>query len=52
MLIPFFYRYAYRTDSGACDTNLSIVMWLLRGFFAKLPKEIKEAVALDGDSYF
>ncbi len=60
MLIPFFVMY-YRL--GLLDThiglilihvmlNLSIVVWLLRGFFAELPREIEEASALDGDSYF
>lgn len=60
MLIPFFVMYY---QLGLLDThvglvlahvtlNLSIVVWLLRGFFAELPKEIEEAAALDGDSHF
>lgn len=60
MLIPFFVLYF---QLGLLDThiglilahvtlNLSIVVWLLRGFFAELPQEIEEAAALDGDTYF
>lgn len=60
MLIPFFVLYY---QLGLLDThlglilahvtlNLSIVVWLLRGFFAELPREIEEAAALDGNTYF
>ncbi|MGL4281826.1 MAG: carbohydrate ABC transporter permease [Albidovulum sp.] len=60
MLIPFFVLYY---QLGLLDThlglilahvtlNLSIVVWLLRGFFSELPREIEEAAALDGDGYF
>jgi multiple sugar transport system permease protein len=60
MLIPFFVMFSWL---GLMDThiglilahvmlNLSIVVWLLRGFFAELPVEIEEASALDGDTYF
>lgn len=60
MLIPFFVLYY---QLGLLDThlglilahvtlNLSIVVWLLRGFFAELPREIEEAAALDGDTHF
>lgn len=60
MLIPFFVMYS---RLGLLDThfglilahvmlNLSIVVWLLRGFFAEIPREIEEASAMDGDSYF
>lgn len=60
MLIPFFVMFF---QLGILDThfglilahmmlNLSIVVWLLRGFFAELPREIEEAAALDGDSHF
>lgn len=60
MLIPFFVMY---NQTGLLDThiglimahvglNLSIVVWLLRGFFAELPQEIEEAAYLDGDTYF
>jgi multiple sugar transport system permease protein len=60
MLIPFFVLYH---QLGLLDThlglilahvtlNLSIVVWLLRGFFSELPREIEEAAALDGDTYF
>jgi len=60
MLIPFFVMFSWL---GLMDThiglilahvmlNLSIVVWLLRGFFVELPREIEEASALDGDTYF
>lgn len=60
MLIPFFVMFSWL---GLLDKhiglilahvmlNLSIVVWLLRGFFAELPIEIEEASALDGDTYF
>lgn len=60
MLIPFFVMYH---NIGLLDThlglilahvmlNLSIIVWILRGFFADIPKEIEEASALDGDGYF
>lgn len=60
MLIPFFVLYY---QLGLLDThlglilahvtlNLSIVVWLLRGFFSELPREIEEAASLDGDNHF
>ena len=30
--------------------NLSLVVWMMRGFFAEIPKEIDEAAAMDGRS--
>lgn len=60
MLIPFFVLYY---QIGLLDThlglilahvtlNISIVVWLLRGFFSELPREIEEAASLDGDNHF
>jgi len=30
--------------------NLSLVVWMMRGFFAEIPKEIDEAAMMDGRS--
>ena len=60
MLIPFFVMYS---KTGLHDThigliiahvglNLSIVVWLMRGFFEDLPKELEEAAFIDGASYW
>lgn len=59
MLIPFFVMY---NRAGILDThlgliiahvglNLSIVVWLMRGFFEDLPRELEEAARLDGCGY-
>lgn len=60
MLIPFFVMYY---QLGLLDThiglivvhaglNLSIVVWILRGFFQDLPRELEEAAYIDGCSYW
>ncbi len=60
MLIPFFVMYH---QLGLLDThigliiahtglNLAIVVWLLRGFIADIPRELEEAAYLDGDTFF
>ena len=60
VLIPFFVMYV---TLGLNDThfglilahvavNLSIVVWLLRGFFEDLPFEMEEAAFMDGATYF
>jgi multiple sugar transport system permease protein len=60
MLIPFFVM--YRTV-GLQDThlglmlahvgqNLAIIIWVLKGFFNDLPKEIEEAALVDGCDYW
>jgi multiple sugar transport system permease protein len=60
MLIPFFVMYQ---RVGLLDTfaglivahvglNLSIVVWLMRGFFEELPRELEEAALLDGCGWF
>jgi multiple sugar transport system permease protein len=60
MLIPFFILYV---ETGLIDTypglimahvalNLSIVVWLMKGFFDDLPPEIEEAAFMDGATYF
>ncbi len=60
VLIPFFVMYV---TLGLSDThvglilahvavNLSIVVWLLRGFFEDLPYEMEEAAFMDGATYF
>ncbi|MDE1948287.1 MAG: carbohydrate ABC transporter permease, partial [Burkholderiales bacterium] len=60
MLIPFFALYV---RTGLVDTyvgviiahfalNLSIVVWLMKGFFEDLPPELEEAAFMDGASYF
>ena len=33
------------------DRNLSLVVWIMRGFFEDLPKEIEESSYVDGASY-
>jgi multiple sugar transport system permease protein len=30
--------------------NLPFVVWMMRGFFLELPKELEEAALVDGDS--
>ncbi|MFQ5984595.1 MAG: carbohydrate ABC transporter permease [Alphaproteobacteria bacterium] len=32
--------------------NLSLVVWIMRGFFAEIPREIDEAAQMDGDTRF
>lgn len=60
VLIPFFVMYV---RTGLVDThigliiahvaiNLSIVVWLMKGFFEDLPSEMEEAAAIDGATYF
>lgn len=60
VLIPFFVMYVH---TGLLDThigliiahvamNLSIVVWLMKGFFEDLPQECEEAAFMDGASYF
>ncbi len=60
MLIPFFVLYV---RTGLLDTyaglivahvaiNLSIVVWLMRGFFEELPNELEEAAFMDGATNF
>ena len=60
VLIPFFVMYV---TLGLNDThiglilahvavNVSIVVWLLRGFFEDLPFEMEEAAFIDGATYF
>ena len=60
MLIPFFVMYH---QIGLLDThigliivhaglNLSIVVWILRGFFQDLPRELEEAAYIDGCSFW
>lgn len=60
VLIPFFIMYV---QTGMLDTylgliiahvalNLSIVVWLMKGFFEDLPPEFEEAAFMDGASYF
>jgi multiple sugar transport system permease protein len=60
VLIPFFVMYV---STGLLDThigliiahvamNLSIVVWLMKGFFEDLPPEFEEAAFMDGASYF
>lgn len=60
MLIPFFVMYH---QLGLLDThigliivhaglNLSIVVWILRGFFEELPRELEEAAYIDGCSFW
>jgi multiple sugar transport system permease protein len=56
--VPLF---LFFTDLGLTDTifaviiahtsfNLSLVVWMMRGFFAEIPKEIDEAAMMDGRS--
>ncbi|MEO1020554.1 MAG: carbohydrate ABC transporter permease [Pseudomonadota bacterium] len=60
MLIPFFFMYY---QLGLLDThlgliivhaglNISIVVWILRGFFLDLPRELEEAAYVDGCTYW
>lgn len=60
MLIPFFVLYV---KTGLHDTyvgltiahvaiNLSIVVWLMKGFFEDLPSELEEAAFIDGATPF
>lgn len=60
MLIPFFVLYV---QTGLIDThlglivahvalNLSIVVWLMKGFFEDLPPELEEAAFIDGATRF
>lgn len=60
MLIPFFVLYV---RTGLMDTypglviahvaiNLSIVVWLMKGFFEDLPSELEEAAFMDGATYY
>lgn len=60
MLIPFFVVF-YQTGLLATRTgliiahiagNLSMVVWLMRGFFQDLPRELQEAAALDGAGHW
>ena len=59
MLIPFYVMY---NNFGILDThiglilahislNLSLVVWIMRGFFEDMPKEIEESSYIDGASY-
>jgi multiple sugar transport system permease protein len=59
MLIPFYVMY---NNIGILDThiglilahislNLSLVVWIMRGFFEDMPKEIEESSYIDGASY-
>jgi multiple sugar transport system permease protein len=60
MLIPFYVMY---NKIGILDThlglilahislNLSLVVWIMRGFFEDMPKEIEESSYVDGANYF
>ena len=59
MLIPFYVMY---NKLGILDThiglilahislNLSLVVWIMRGFFEDLPKDIEESSYIDGANY-
>jgi multiple sugar transport system permease protein len=60
MLIPFFVMFQslglLNTHAGLVIShvalNLSLVIWLMRGFFAEIPKELEDAAYIDGASYF
>ena len=60
VLIPFFVMYVTLGLNGThlglilahVAVNLSIVVWLLRGFFEDLPFEMEEAAFMDGATYF
>ncbi|AYD00592.1 carbohydrate ABC transporter permease [Neorhizobium sp. NCHU2750] len=60
MLIPFFVMFQslglLNTHVGLVIShvalNLSLVIWLMRGFFAEIPKELEDAAYIDGASYF
>ncbi|SFT58153.1 carbohydrate ABC transporter permease [Mesorhizobium sp. YR577] len=59
MLIPFFVIFQavglLNTHVGLVIAhvalNLSLVIWLMRGFFAEIPKELEEAAYIDGAGY-
>jgi len=58
VIIPFFmmFRAAHMLDSHFAliivyiTFNLSLVIWLMRGFFSELPEELEEAALVDGAS--
>jgi len=60
MLIPFFVMFQtlglLNTHMGLVIAhvalNLSLVIWLMREFFADIPKELEEAAYMDGASHF
>ena len=60
VLIPFFVLYVRTGLIGTYGglviahvaINLSIVVWLMKGFFEDLPSELEEAAFMDGASYF
>lgn len=60
VLIPFFVMYVRTGLIGThvgliiahVAVNLSIVVWLMKGFFEDLPGEMEEAAAIDGATYF
>jgi len=60
MLIPFFVMFnsmgLLNTHAGLIiahiSLNLSLVIWLMRGFFVEIPKELEEAAYIDGAGYF
>jgi multiple sugar transport system permease protein len=60
LVIPYFILY---TRLGLIDTwhgliiahtvaNLPFVVWIMRGFFLGIPKELEESARIDGCSYF
>lgn len=60
VLIPFYVLYV---DAGLVDTraglvvahvalNLSIAVWLMKGFFEELPPELEEAALVDGATHW
>ncbi|WP_158243172.1 carbohydrate ABC transporter permease [Acidimangrovimonas sediminis] len=60
MLIPFFVIFQniglLNTQAGLIVAhvalNLSLVIWLMRGFFAEIPRELEEAAYIDGAGYW
>ena len=60
MLIPFFVLYVRTGLIGTyvglviahVAINISIVVWLMKGFFEDLPAELEEAASIDGASPF
>jgi len=58
VIIPFFmmFRAVHMLDSHSAliivyiTFNLSLVIWLMRGFFSELPEELEEAALVDGAS--